>query len=277
MTGEPPVSRWARSRFGDRTHQVRRGVVEALQQALNDAQNAQQVSRSTTRHPFGATVLTRKHETLAAVFRHMDGVQIVRSAGSPFDLVVLNGNLLFPFRYAQDATVPIREARITDRHVSERIRMLFSRFGPRPAYKQDSLLPEDADQEPELAALGPALAELPADTRLVLVAFACNDQAGLINAWWGEAELTDELGRLRWVHPAEELPLPKDPPAGGQLGAVQRPPGEGPQPPARFDSGDIPGLATETRDPLKRHNSDQFPPDSETPPGTADAGDDEQQ
>ena len=156
--------------------------------------------------------------------------QIVRSAGSPFDLVVLNGNLLFPFRYAQDATVPIREARITDRHVSERIRMLFSRFGPRPAYKQDSLLPEDADQEPELAALGPALAELPADTRLVLVAFACNDQAGLINAWWGEAELTDESGGCAGSTRQKNSPCPRT-----RRRAARSRPGtarEGPQPPA---------------------------------------------
>lgn len=276
MPGQEKISRWAQGRFGDRAHQVRQGVVTALRETLNDAQNAQSVSKSATRHTFGGALLARKHETLATAFRDMDGVQLVRTAGSPFQLVVLNECLLFPFRYAQDAKVQIRDARITERHISGRIKAMFARFGPKPAYVQGSLLPEDEEEETDLASLGPALEELPPDTRLVLIAFACNEQAGLINIWWGEAELADDFGRLHWIGSPEELPLPADQQTGAHLRPVGSP-SENNQSAARFDSGVMPPLETGVHESdNKRAASGQSPsPRDEASPDTSETTDEE--
>jgi hypothetical protein len=182
-----------------------------------------------------------------AALRDMDGVKLVRTAGSVFQMVVLNGCLLFPFRYAHDARIPIGEARITDRYVSGRVRALFARFGPCPAYDQGLLFPDDSEQESEMADLGPALDELPADTRLVLIAFACNDQAGLINAWWGEAELVDDYGRLRWTSRPEQLRLPVGHHHAGKQSRPATEEAADAQLTTRFDSGDMPQLATGIR------------------------------
>ena len=271
MTQDAPVSRWAQSRFGDRAHQVQQAVVDALVGALDDAQNAQQVSKSGTRHTFGATVMARKHERLAAELGDMDGARLVRTAGSPFPLVLVNGCLLFPFRYAQDAKVPIRDARVTDRRVSGRVRAIFTRLAPRPAYEQGLLFPEDSEQESEIADLGPAFDELPQDTKLVLIAFAGNDQAGLISIWWGEADLLDEYGRLRWTSPAEQLRLP----AEAQVRPVLNPTSA--ETAARFDSGDIPPLTTEVRPPAEHDARQDVAPDDEGAPGDPGTATDEQQ
>jgi hypothetical protein len=230
---EPAVSEWALATFGDRALPVRRAVVEALLVALNDAQDAQQTSHASTRHPFGATLMARKYEVLAEKLADMDGVRVTRLAGSAFSLVIVGRNMLLPFRYAKDATVPIQQARLTDGQVSGRMRLLFSRFGPHPLYIQESLLPDDTlDDDEEIL-----FANLPDETRLIVIPFACNEQAGLINAWWGEASLDGVTGELNWIRPPEQLPLRAQP-----FGAVR------PEPAAMFDSGELPGLVTRPRE-----------------------------
>lgn len=243
MTGAPTVSKWARARFGDRAHQVSQGVAEAMLQAVNDAQNAQGISGSKTRYTFGGALLSRKHERLVDAFRDMEAVQFVPVPGSAFQFVVINGCLLLPFRYAHDATVPITEARISHRHVSARLQAIFAKL-TRPTYQQEMLFTGDSDEESELAALSPALDQLPAGTRLVLVAFACNDQAGLLNLWWGEGELADEYGRLRWISRPEQLRLPAESGNARPWLITSEPDAETA---ARFDNGEMPGIATQLR------------------------------
>jgi hypothetical protein len=242
---EPAVSEWARVTFGDRALPVRRAVVEALQVALNDAQDAQQTSHASTRHPFGATLMARKYEVLAEKLADMDGVRVTRLAGSAFSLVIVGRNMLLPFRYAKDATVPIHQARMTDGQVSGRMRLLFSRFGPHPLYIQESLLSDDTPDDDEET----LFANLPGETRLIVIPFACNELAGLINAWWGEAAL-GVTGELNWVRPPEQLPLRAQP-----SGAVR------PEPAGKFDSGELPGLITQPRG-TPRTGTDGRPADS---------------
>lgn len=226
------TSDWAWNTFGGYAAQLRAAIVEALQTALNDAQDAQQISHASTRHPFGATLMARKYEVLAEKLADTDGVRVVRLAGSAFSLVIVGRNMLLPFRYAKDASVPIHQARITDGQVSGRMRLLFSRFGPHPLYIQESLLPHETPASDEEA----VLADLPDDTRLIVIPFAGNDQAGLINAWWGEAALDGVTGELNWVRPPEQLPLPTRPLAAFRPEAAET-----------FDAGELPGLVTSPR------------------------------
>jgi hypothetical protein len=73
-----------------------------------------------------------------------------------------------------------------------------------------------------------ALSDLGDDVSLVLIAYACNAHAGLLDAWWGEAELLDRTGSLRWHH-CEEIPLAAA--AGAEQTAL---------PAAAFDQGAMP-------------------------------------
>jgi hypothetical protein len=220
------ISSWAQATFGERAPQLRDAIVEGLRTALNDAQDAQQTSHASTRHPFGFTLMARKYEVLAETLADMDDVRVVRLVGSAFSLVIVGRNMLLPFRYAKDASVPIHQARITDGQVSARMRQLFARFGPRPLYIQESLLPYDAQVSDDDA----LLADLP---RVIVIPFAANEQAGLINAWWGEAALDGVTGALNWVRRPEQLPLPTQPATGVR-----------PEAAGTFDTGELPGLIT---------------------------------
>lgn len=266
---EQRTDRWARERLGDRAPHVRDAVVQALQAALIDAQDAQKVGKSNLLYPFGWTLAVRRYERITEALADMDGVELIKPPGSPHHLVLFNGNLLYPFRYAKDGNVPLQQARVTDRQVSGLTAELFQRFGPEASQQALPLTLFD-DDEASLDTLRPALAELPPDTRLILIAFAANDRVGLINARWGEAELLDGKGHVRWLSGCyEDLPVsvPTAVPSAGPLASV-------PQPRlphdtgSRFDNGAMPAVPLTSRTAVERAHSDKFPPATERSPET---------
>lgn len=267
MADELPAG-WGQARFGDRCHELGQEVVKALQEAVRDAQNAQKVSTSSTRHPFGWTLFSRYWDTISAALANMEGVFLVKPKGSPFPLPLVDGCLLYPFRYAEDSRTPVTDARMSD---SVRVKALFEKLAP-PQYLQDALFlaksePEDAMDD----VLGPDIQQLPDDTRLVLVPFACNDQAGLIKAWWGEAELLDDRGHLRWIGGPEQLRVPLEPAVGGlQLLSDGHAPT---QPLDRFDDAEIPEIETRLRPPGQPLDGGEILPGS----GSSETDFDEQQ
>lgn len=240
MGVDRPFSDWAYARFGEHVDEVRQAVAEALVEAMNDAQDAQRSSRSDKQYAYGATLMARRYETIAARLGNRSDVRFVRPYGSPHELTIVDGNLLFPFRYSKDGRTPITEARVGDRRVSGLIRELFRRFSPEPTYEQEAL-ELFAEDDNDLAPLRPALAELPDGTHLVLIAYAGNAQAGLFNVYWGEAELIDDFGRLHWLHcePISLLAVTGPLPA---LDEVR--PGDTA---ARFDRGAVPDLTISPR------------------------------
>ncbi|MFI6633548.1 hypothetical protein ACIBI7_32125 [Nonomuraea fuscirosea] len=199
------MSQWAEETFGQRAPLIRQGVAEALSVALENARDAQKAARADHLHPFGFTLMSRKFEALAKAFEDMGDVRIVKPGGSQHELVLLDGKLLFPFRYAKDRSLTVMSARIGDGRPSALVQALFHRFGPAPRIRQLAL----HDIAPHAVPVVEALDELPEDTRLVLIAYAANAHAGLLDAWWGEAELLDRFGSLRW-HRCEPIPLAQE-------------------------------------------------------------------
>ncbi|MER5623950.1 hypothetical protein ABT061_23220 [Streptosporangium sp. NPDC002544] len=274
-------SSWARERFGERAEVVRRQLAASLLEAMGNAQDAQSSAHSDKRYTYGFTMMARRYEALAEGLRDEPGFRLVRPHGSAHHLVVLGGNLLLPFRYAEDDRTPISEARISDGRISSLVRELFDRFGPATSYRQEELdLALDggsAQEELDLSAgadgpatVRPALTGLPDETRLVPVAYAGNAQAGLLRLYWGEAELVDEFGRIRWLH-HEPIPLPAAS-TGPLSGLWATEPGAA----SRFDGGLLPDLALSTRSSAERKNGKIFPVGSEAPEETAVTGDNEQ-
>ncbi|GII56893.1 hypothetical protein Pth03_52820 [Planotetraspora thailandica] len=254
-----PASGWTVARFGDRAHAVRQKVVASLIEAVANAQDAQRWSRSDKRFPYGQALMTRRYEAIVEEFRDEPGVQIVKPHRSPHQLVVLDGNLLLPFRYAEDDTTSILESRISDGRISVLVRELFERFGPASSYRQEELdlsLGEPGAAEPAADAHRLVLDHLPDDTRLVPIAYAGNAHAGLLRLYWGEAELVDDYGRLRWLH-HEQIPLTGAQPLA-EGGAVHAE--------APFGQGVLPGLGISARPAIERANAALFPVQSETAP-----------
>ncbi|WP_248962982.1 hypothetical protein [Sphaerisporangium perillae] len=263
MQAEPEMSRWATERFGERAAAVRGQLAASLLEAATNAQDAQKSSRSDKRYAYGSTLMARRYEALVDGFRNEPGFQVVRPYGSPHHLVVLDGNLLLPFRYAEDDTTPISEGRVSDGRVSALVRELFTRFGPQTRYYQEELElgvdeAEEAAGLAELAAARPLLAQLPDDTRLIPVAYAANAQASLLKVYWGEAELIDDMGRVHWIH-CEQIPLLTALPWVAQVL-----PDAEPDVAARFDRGAEPDLTLTRRPAAERANGMIFPVNSET-------------
>ncbi|TQS28011.1 hypothetical protein [Microbispora sp. KK1-11] len=251
------LSTWALETFGPRAEQIRQGVAEALALALENAQDAQKTARTELLHPFGFTLMSRKFEALAATFADMPDVETVKPPGSQHELVVLGGNLLFPFRYAKDRSVSVVNARIGDGRPSGLVQALFTRFGPRPWAEQLALGGVEAALPEPATPAARALTRLPEGTRLVLIAYACNARAGLLDVWWGEAELLDRTGSLRWHH-CEPIPLAGQAPAA-ELPGVATPVGEA----SAFARGAMPAPALNPRPPYERATA--LPPMSEAP------------
>ncbi|MCW2881685.1 MAG: hypothetical protein JWQ95_5785 [Sphaerisporangium sp.] len=263
MQGEPQISSWAAERFGERAASVRGQLAASLIEAAGNAQDAQKSSRSDKRYAYGSTLMARRYEALVDGFRNEPGFHVVRPYGSPHHLVVLDGNLLLPFRYAEDDTTPISEARVSDGRVSALVRELFTRFGPKTTYHQEELdlalaVDDEQAQLDELAAARPLLAQLPGDTRLIPVAYAANAQASLLKLYWGEAQLIDDMGRVDWLH-CEQIPLLTALPWVAQGLPVAEPDAA-----ARFDRGAEPDLTLVRRPAVERENAMIFPVNSET-------------
>jgi len=285
---EYPVGPWVRERFGERAAHVCVALVDALHQALTDARDAQKISKAKLLFPFGSTQATRRYECIVDALKEMDGAQLIKPKGSPHKLVLLNGNLIYPFRYAKDGSVPIQRARVTEEKVSGLVAELFAFYGPEQ--QQPSLFDPSGDDAAETDRV-PVLTALPEGTRLALLAYASNDRAGVLNAWLGEGEL-GLRGHVHWLPGRyQQLPLGWPASGGGESrgygpsGPFGPLPGPRPSDPAgptasptagsRFDDGAMPAVPLTTRASVEREHSERFPPAMEQAlqkPKTDDAG-----
>ncbi|RLK09508.1 hypothetical protein DER29_6012 [Micromonospora sp. M71_S20] len=265
-----PIGGWARQRFGERAEHMRDAAVEALRAAVIDAQDAHKEGKSDKLYTFGWTLAVRKYERLVEALRDMDDVQLVRPAGSPHNLVLFGDNLFYPFRYAKDGATALSDARVTDGRVSAMVTELFQRFGPEPTHQADPfpLFAPDPEPSADDDEFRSALDMLPPTTKLILVAFACNEHSGLIDAAWGEGELVDGAGHLRWLPGCYE-PLPVGAPVTGSPVSVPEPRVAGDTVGnTRFDNGTMPTVPLSARPPVERANNDVFPPVIERAPET---------
>jgi hypothetical protein len=199
--------------------------------------DAHSASRLSTLQAFGGAWPAR-FEELVDRLNGLDGVEVVRPAGAAFELVVVNGQLLVPFRYADDLGTSHRDPRAT-RRLNKSVRELLAEYGTAPKWVTDELFAiSDADR-PEAKLLG----DLRPDG-MVMVFFAANAKAGLLSLGWGEATVVAG-GDLDWVF-TEMLPLPKpSSPARGRPIPVNGPrlAASGGSPLPRFD--DAPMVAPE--------------------------------
>ncbi|WUH98733.1 hypothetical protein OHR68_35315 [Spirillospora sp. NBC_00431] len=261
MPAEPPLSSWATNRFGERAGLVRRTVAESVLRAIRNAQDAQEDSQTDRAYPFGWALHPRKFEALHEGFKDQPGFNSVRPHGSIHQMTVVSGNLLFPFCFAKDRSINVMKAKITEDKVSGLLKVLFALFGPERTIEQLTLDSEDEEESKRLIAVADSLSRLPEDTELVLVPYACNFKAGLLELWWGDAELLDDRGHLEWHH-CEEIPVPDTPPPGRRrLQSVGEPPSPNAGP--RFDQGPVPLPPLTPRSPVELSDSEKFPPRSE--------------
>jgi hypothetical protein len=202
-------SLWAADRFGQLAEAVSERIPQALAATVAHATEAHEASTLKTRHAFGSTRWAVQYEELCRHLGDLDGVHEVRPPRAFFRLVVVEGNLLLPWRYSEDRSVSLDDPRSV-RNMRMLTKELLTRFGPAPPWQQGGLFdldPPDDDVQ-TVEGFGSELAGLDPAPRPVLVAYACNPDDGLIDIQWGEASL-DDAATLRWLY-RETLPIPTD-------------------------------------------------------------------
>jgi hypothetical protein len=203
------MSLWAVERFGHLAEQVAERIPRALAATVTHATDAHEASTLRTRHAFGSTRWAVQYEELCRHLGDLDGVQEVRPPRAFFRLVVLGGNLLLPWRYAEDRGVSLDDPR-SARSMRMLTKELLTRFGPAPPWRQGGLFDLDLPgEDPQtVEGFGNELADLDPAPRPVLIAYACNPDDGLLDIQWGDASL-DDAATLRWLY-REPLPIPSD-------------------------------------------------------------------
>jgi hypothetical protein len=193
---EHEISRWARDRFGAVAGPLREAVAEALTVAHRRALSAHVGSelRRTTR-AYGMPMADIQHDAMIEYAGAVDGAEVIHPIGGQYRLVRVHGVVLYPWRYAADAT-PVREARMAHPVSDVRRQLLGGQHAGSAQLSLDEYFGSDPDLLSELAQAG----------QVVTVAYASSPEHGVLKAYWGDAELVDsQRGVLLWHH-LEELP-----------------------------------------------------------------------
>jgi hypothetical protein len=244
-------SEWAVQRFGERyAERLWTLIPTALAAAVSRQIDTHQASGLRSLHAYGGA-WPAQYEELVTHVGGLDGVEVVRPSGLAVHLVVVNGHLLVPFRYADDLTTSLTDPSVTQR-LNKTCRTLLGRLGPDPDTEQLTLF-DDLFPAPDTdAASGAKLLGDVKPDGMVLVFFSANADAGLLEVGWGDAALPSD-GSLRWKH-SELLPLPKTPLAGSELvvAGLRRPTGaDRGAGGRRFDEAPQPDPALTPRTPTK--------------------------
>ena len=214
MTKTPPPPRWSRRWFGDEAALVHRhpGRAGHGPQAGPGAHDGGEME---TKDAYGTTVFVKQYEELSKVIASVEGGRTTRLGRHP--LGIYNDFVFYPWRYAADGVTSVRGARFR-LPLSFRRKRLFVAHGPEPM--QPALHPDF--EMPYVEELRQAFPELGDETKLVLIAYASAVDTGVLNAFWGDAELT-ATGEVRWHH-LSKLPEPSsDSGTGGTEGGRTKP------------------------------------------------------
>ena len=257
-------SAWALDRFDRAAQALLQLIPGALRAAHGRARAAHVGSGLESNDAYGGTLWLIQHEELVVRADTVGTASVIRPPGGRYSLLVVNGVVLYPWRYASDRTTRIEDARLRE-PVSELRRNLFRALAPAVVPMPDPTLFDVEDEGGHVAETADQVAAEPVSlhARLVLIAYASNPHGGILAAEWGDASLLDD-GRLRWDH---REPLPLQPPQeGGAAGDGNAPTGPSaplrPVPPTtkrRFDAAPL------EEPPLGRQTPGVIPTSEPTP------------
>ncbi|MFE5804569.1 hypothetical protein [Streptomyces sp. NPDC056491] len=192
---------WAIETFGAVAGRLAETVPACLMEAHDRARHGHEGVHTQTLEAYGHGLHAVQYEVLAAGLRAVEGATSRRLQGRTVMLV--GNNVIYPIRYAKK-DVPVTEARLR-KAVGFRADLI-RRHGPEPLQQAFDFGPSELDEEH----VHPDVALLPSDLRLVIVAYACSMEQGVMRIEWGSAELRREDRYLVWHH-HEPLQPPANP------------------------------------------------------------------
>ncbi|HET6358479.1 MAG TPA: hypothetical protein VFG16_30440 [Streptomyces sp.] len=198
--GEPNTGSWSRGVFGELAFSLSNLVPACIVRAHERARDGHQGVRTQTLEAYGHGLHACQYEELASGLADLPGAIPVRLQART--VMVVAGQVLYPIRYAK-RDVPVTVARLR-RAVGLRADLI-RRHGPEPMQGELDLgLEELLEQE-----FHNDLSQLDPDVGLVLLAYACTMDKGVMRLEWGDAELRRGDRQLLWHH-HEALDLPSE-------------------------------------------------------------------
>lgn len=201
--------RWALETLGTYGPHVRERIAEMVRAEHEASLDAQEASGHRSRSIYGEfwRGLLERFEA----FGELPGATIVRPGSAPYKLPVVNGVVLFPWRYAKNSEA---EFATTPFATSDARTEVATLRAPSVQAELDLGLTDPGLSDEEQRLLDALHADDPviASSRLVLVAIS-SSVSGLFSAEWGEATLNGS-GFIEWVgSPESLLRLPPSRPA----------------------------------------------------------------
>jgi hypothetical protein len=180
-------------------------VVTALAKAQRVAWRVQAFAAeegASNKRPYGSMWDTRYH-FLVKQLEGLDGFTTHHPPGASYDLALVNGRVLIPFRHSTKLNVPIAAARIG----TEVPRKVSRDFGVKPSATLFDDFEGGVEEPADGVAVGEAAAAAAAENLPVIyIGYVVNaDTDRLLAAWWGAPIALEEDGRLIWE--PERLPV----------------------------------------------------------------------
>ncbi|WP_335932539.1 hypothetical protein [Streptomyces sp. PTD5-9] len=185
------VTPWAKETFGEVAGALADAIPACLTRAHERARNGHQGVHTQTLEAYGHGLHAVQYEELAAGLEHLPGATAVRLQART--VVIVADNVIYPIRYAK-TDVPVTAARL--RRATGLRADLIRRHGPEPMQGELDLGLEELDEQETHRDLG----QIPPEVGLVLVAYACSMNHGVMRLEWGAAELRREDRYLIWHH-----------------------------------------------------------------------------
>lgn len=188
MAHIPAQSDWAARTFDMRASKLRELIPAALARAHDRARSAHEAAEATTSRTYGNVLWEAQFEEMVSALEPIDGVRRAKMRG--YELALLVDHVFFPLRCDSAAEVDQPKPGYP---VSEQRRRLFHAHGLEAGHQQPFLDESLADLTPEVD----AFPQLGANTRLVVVAYAVDQQVGVLRIAWGLVEYVENR-ELRW-------------------------------------------------------------------------------
>ncbi|WP_405493293.1 hypothetical protein [Streptomyces sp. NBC_00096] len=170
-------------------------------EAHDRARHGHEGVHTQTLEAYGHGLHAAQYEALAAGLTPIEGATSRRLQGRT--VMLIGNHAVYPIRYAKK-DVPVTDARL--RKAAGFRADLIRRHGPQPMQQAFDLGLDELDE----GHVHPDVALLPPDLRLIIVAYACSMERGVMRIEWGSAELRREDRYLIW-HQHERLHPPATP------------------------------------------------------------------
>jgi hypothetical protein len=209
---------WLLERFGADGLKLRRDLPAVMWDRHLGMADAQKVAPMRSSAVYGQ-MWRAVHDGLLDSFANMPSAQLYRPVNAPYKLVVINGTVLFPWRYADNTRTDLDQATLGPQVSSSRRAALAGAKVPDmlPFGDLTSEVVDPAEAE-EVEKFRQTFRAASAEHPVVAIPYASNMRA-LLSLYWGDVKSLRSDGSIDWGY-REQFDLALQPPPKRRLRVV---------------------------------------------------------